>query len=97
MVLGSILDWVVFRTLDASTFTLWWITTKSITGLANGVYSVGSYMIVPRKKTQIENSFEMLPLPEHEMMIIRQQNDLLREQNKILRDAIKYGIDETKI
>ncbi len=87
MVLGSILDWVVFRTLDLSTFSLWWLTTKSISGVANGIYTIGSYMIVPKKTIQTEEKFEMLPM--NEFMLFKEQNDLLKEQNKILKEALK--------
>ncbi len=85
MVLGSIVNWVVFRTLDLTAYTAWWITKTSV----SGIYSVGKYLIVPLKKTknqmQDHELFEMLPI-EYNMEYIKTQNDLLRQQNMILKN-----------
>jgi hypothetical protein len=87
MVLGSIVNWVVFRTLDLTAYTAWWITKTTV----SGVYSVGKYLVVPRNKNQIQypardqELFEMLPI-EYNMEYMKQQNDLLRQQNTILKN-----------
>jgi hypothetical protein len=87
MVLGSIVNWVVFRTLDLTAYTAWWITKTTV----SGVYSVGKYLVVPSKKNQNQNQiqdhelFEMLPI-EYNMEYMKKQNDLLRQQNTILKN-----------
>lgn len=89
MVLGSIVNWVVFRTLDLTAYTAWWITKTTV----SGVYSVGKYLVVPMKKNQNQNQnqiqdhelFEMLPI-EYNMEYMKKQNDLLRQQNTILKN-----------
>jgi hypothetical protein len=85
MVLGSIINWVVFRTLDLTVYTAWWITKTT----ASGVYSVSKYLVVPRNKKQNpiqdQELFEMLPI-EYNMEYMKQQNDLLRQQNTILKN-----------
>lgn len=85
MVLGSIVNWVIFRTLDLTAYTAWWITKTTV----SGVYSVGKYLVIPMKKkqNQINDSelFEMLPI-EYNMEYMKKQNDLLRQQNAILKN-----------
>ena len=87
MVLGSIVNGVVFRTLVLTAYTAWWITKTTV----SGVYSVGKYLVVPRNKNQIQYQeqnqelFEMLPI-EYNMEYMKQQNDLLRQQNTILKN-----------
>ncbi len=86
MVLGAIVNWVVFRTLDFTTNAIWWATKTTV----YGVYSVGHYMIVPRPQAE---SFEMIPLMitgkenenEKELIFIKEQNELLKEEVELLK------------
>jgi hypothetical protein len=89
MVLGSIVNWVVFRTLDLTAYTAWWLTKTTV----SGVYYVGKYLVVPKNKNQTQNQFhiqehelfEMIPI-EYNIEYMKQQNDLLRQQNTILKN-----------
>lgn len=88
MVLGSIMNWVVFRTLDLTVSTIWWATKST----AYGVYSVGHYIIVPKNTYHpLDESFEMIPLmitdrENNELVIIKEQ---LKEQTELLRNEIE--------
>ncbi len=90
MVFGSIMNWVVFRTLDLTVSTIWWATKST----AYGVYSVGHYIIVPKNTYHpTDESFEMIPLmisnndnSSNELLIIKEQ---LKEQTELLRNEIE--------
>lgn len=82
MVIGSIVNWVVFRTLDLSASAIWWLTKTSV----SGVYSIGHYMIVP-KKDPIEK-LEMIHLTEKELLLFKEHNELLRKQNQLLQETL---------
>jgi hypothetical protein len=100
MVLGSIINWVVFRTLDLSVNTILWVTQKTVVG----VYNVGHYLIIPKKninndslklKESIEY-LEMLPLPEiYELK--QKELSLVKEQNKLLRKEIELHQPKRKM
>jgi hypothetical protein len=85
MVLGSIVNWVVFRTLDLTVYSAWWVTKQTL----SGVYYVGKYLVVPKNENpqqhQLElEMFEMIPMETIEHL--RKQNNFLREQNTILKN-----------
>ena len=81
MVIGSIVNWVVFRTLDLSASAIWWLTKSSV----YGVYSIGHYMIVP--KDIMPEKIEMVHLTEKELLLFREHNELLKIQNKLLEET----------
>jgi hypothetical protein len=76
MVLGSILNWAVGRTLDFTFDTIWWITSNT----GQGIYNAGYYLIISRKnKDSIENDAYLL------INEIKEQNKLLKEEIIILK------------
>jgi hypothetical protein len=85
MVLGSIVNWVVFRTLDLSAYAIWWLTKTSV----YGAYSIGHYMIVPKNKT-FEN-MELVHLSEKELILFKEHNELLKKQNSLLQETFNLG------
>ena len=87
MVLGSIMNWVVFRTLDLTASTIWWATKSTV----YGVYYIGHYIIVPKNYPKIDESFEMIQLmitdkENNELLVIKEQ---LKEQTELLREEIE--------
>ena len=86
MVLGSILNWVVGRTLDFTLDSAIWITKTT----GNGLINAGYYLVNYRKQsnqsnqTQIEDTNkqiqELLNLTKDEIMILREQNQLLKKE-----------------
>lgn len=76
MVFGTIIDWTVYRTLDLTVGTLWWVT--SATG--RGIYNAGAYL-TGYGTTEEEESLE-----ETQLKILKEQNELLKEQNKLLKE-----------
>ncbi len=100
MVLGSILNWVVGRTLDFTLDSAIWITKTT----GNGLIYAGYYLVNYRKqqnqsqnenKNQNENleMKELLNLTKEELNILKEQNQNLK--NEIL--TIKNIIIEQKI
>ena len=82
MVLGSIVNWVVFRSLDLTVSTIWWVTTTTTSGL----YNAGHYIIYRQSPYNNVNK-EMLELMP--ISLLKEQNELLKEQNSILRFKLK--------
>ena len=93
MVLGSILNWVVGRSLDLTVNTICWITQKT----AYGIYYVGYYLI-KKKQNQIndidnkidndiynENDFQIIFLTKNELNILYSQNELLKKEIDLLK------------
>jgi hypothetical protein len=83
MVLGSILNWVVGRTLDFTLDSAIWITKTTGIGLINAGY----YLVNYRNQTnqnQIEDTNkqiqELLNLTKDEIIILREQNQLLKKE-----------------
>ncbi len=106
MVLGSILNWVVGRTLDFTLDSIIWITKTT----GNGLLSSGYYLINYRKNQNqttenqnqnqnqnIENNNlemkELLNLTKEELELIKEQNQILK--NEIIN--IKNIITEQKL
>ena len=97
MVLGAIVNWVVFRTLDFTTNAIWWATKTTV----YGVYSVGHYMIVPISKQSTSEAFEMIPLmitntENKELVIIKEQNELLKNEVELLKTITTSLINKNK-
>jgi hypothetical protein len=98
MVLGSIVNWVVFRTLDLTVYTAWWITKTT----ASGVYYAGKYLIplnqspyqTKNNNKNNKNNNEEIEMTELNDILyhnngidyIKKQNELLKEQNSILKN-----------
>jgi hypothetical protein len=40
MVIGVIIDWAVYRTLDLAAYSVWWLTKKT----GEGIYYTGKYL-----------------------------------------------------
>ncbi len=107
MVLGSILNWVVGRTLDFTLDSAIWITKKT----GNGLLYTGYYLINYRKQqnnneiqnennnqnqNQNENNIEMKEL----LNLTKEELHLLREENQNLKNEIiniKNIITEQKL
>lgn len=98
MVLGSILNWVVGRSLDLTVNTICWITQKT----ACGIYYVGCYLI-KKKQNQIndinndiynENDFQIIFLTKNELNILYSQNELLKKEIDLLKKIENIDIDK---
>ena len=102
MVLGSILNWVVGRSLDLTVNTICWITQKT----AYGIYYVGYYLI-KKKQKQIndidnkidndiynENDFQIIFLTKNELNILYSQNELLKKEIDLLKKIENIDIDK---
>jgi hypothetical protein len=102
MVLGSILNWVVGRSLDLTVNTICWITQKT----AYGIYYVGYYLI-KKKQNQIndinnkidndiynENDFQIIFLTKNELNILYSQNELLKKEIDLLKKIENIDIDK---
>lgn len=98
MVLGSILNWVVGRSLDFTVNSAFWITQKTV----YGIYSIGYYLI--KKKPDNDNStnnnnnnneFEIIFLTKNELNILYEQNKLLKSEIDLLKK--KENIIEKEI
>lgn len=73
MVFGSILNWVVGRTLDFTFDTIWWITKST----GQGIYNAGYYLVISRQKNTLTNDD-----------ILLSNIDDIKEQNKLLKNGI---------
>lgn len=81
MVLGTIIDWTIYRTLDLTVVTLWWITKK--TGL--GIYSAGTYITGYGSESHKE---EIEEIELKKIQTLKEENKLLKEQNEILKTKL---------
>ena len=93
MVLGSILNWIVGRSLDFTVNSAFWLTQKTV----YGIYSIGYYLI--KKKPDNDNSnnneFEIIFLSKNELNILYEQNKLLKSEIDLLKK--KENITENEI
>ncbi len=100
MVFGSILNWVVGRSLDLTVNTICWITQKT----AYGIYYVGYYLI-KKKQNQIndikidndiynENDFQIIFLTKNELNILYSQNELLKKEIDLLKKIENIDINK---
>jgi hypothetical protein len=78
MVLGTVIDWTVYRTLDLTVGTLWWVATN--TGF--GIYNAGCYLAGYNNKPIEQNSKES---HKEDLILLKEQNMLLKEQNELLK------------
>lgn len=88
MVLGPIINWVVFRTLDLTVSTIYWVTTKT----ATGIYNVGHYLIVPKKEinsANLDESFDMVSFKLSDINTVELELNLIKEQNQLLKQEIE--------
>lgn len=105
MVLGSILNWVVGRSLDLTVNTICWITQKT----ACGIYYVGCYLI-KKKQNQIndinnkidndiynENDFQIIFLTKNELNILYSQNELLKKEIDLLKKIENIDINKLSL
>ena len=98
MVLGSILNWVVGRSLDLTVNTICWITQKTI----YGIYCAGYYLI-KKKENQIndidKNDFQIIFFTKKELDILFNQNELLKKEIDLLKkiENINTTIPNTPI
>jgi hypothetical protein len=94
MVLGSILNWIVGKSLDMTFDSIWWITKKTGQGFLNAGY----YIIITRNqndndkdKDNNENIMmdeinkDLITISKEELMVIKEQNKLLKEEIKLLQ------------
>jgi len=75
MVIGTIIEWSVYRTLDLTLGTLWWVTKAT----GQGIFSAGAYMtgyVAEKPKEEITLT---------ELKTLKEQNELLKEQNSLLK------------
>jgi len=71
MVLGSILNWIVGRSLDFTVNSAFWLTQKTV----YGIYSIGYYLIKkkpdnPDDNNSTNNEFEIIFLTKNELNIL---------------------------
>ena len=86
MVLGSILNWVVGKTLDFTLYSILWATKKT----GQGVLSLGYYVTSINSTTNTPNTeetqlLELIPLTKVEIEMLREQNNILKEELAILK------------
>ena len=94
MVFGSILNWVVGKSLDMTFDSIWWITKKTGQGLLNAGY----YIIITRNHNNKEDKDENIIMDEinkdfiiiskEELLLIKEQNELLKEEIKLLQNPV---------
>jgi hypothetical protein len=93
MVFGSILNWVVGKSLDITFDSIWWITKKTGQGLLNAGY----YIVITRNqndkdKDKNENIImdeinnDLITISKEELLVIKEQNELLKEEIKLLQN-----------
>ncbi len=80
MVLGSILNWAVGRTLDFTFDTIWWITKST----GQGIYNAGYYLVISRQKNGITKDDLVLSNIDD----IKEQNELLKQEIILLKTLI---------
>ncbi len=83
MVLGSILNWAVGRTLDFTFDTIWWITKST----GQGIYNAGYYLVISRKKNDITKDDLVLSNIDD----IKEQNELLKQEIVLLKKLVPEG------
>ncbi len=96
MVFGSILNWVVGKSLDITFDSIWWITKKTGQGLLNAGY----YIIISRNQNDKENkdknkeniimdeiNNDLITISKEELLVIKEQNELLKEEIKLLHNS----------
>jgi len=101
MVFGSILNWIVGKSLDITFDSIWWVTKKTGQGLLNAGY----YIVITRnqndkdKNKDKENkeknekiimdeiNNDLICLSKEEFIAIKEQNELLKEEIKLLHNS----------
>jgi hypothetical protein len=101
MVFGSILNWIVGKSLDITFDSIWWVTKKTGQGLLNAGY----YIVITRNqndkdknkdkenKEKNENIImdeinnDLICLSKEEFIAIKEQNELLKEEIKLLHNS----------
>jgi hypothetical protein len=100
MVFGSILNWIVGRTLDFTLDRIIWVTKTT----ALGIITLG-YYITSRNTNKIKNEqeqiLELIPLTKVEIEMLKEQNNILKEELELLKKinpnlAIKFSEDLAK-
>ncbi len=104
MVFGSILNWVVGKSLDMTFDSIWWITKKTGQGLLNAGY----YIIITRNHNNKEDKEDkdkedkdkdeniimdeinknFIIISKEELLLIKEQNELLKEEIKLLQNPV---------
>lgn len=86
MVLGTVIDWAVFRTLDLALGVVCWVTYKT----GQGIYALGTYMLGSKdpKKDQKLIEYQPILLSEEDLEKLHKENELLKEQNKLLKSSL---------
>uniref|UniRef100_A0A6C0E7L4 Uncharacterized protein n=1 Tax=viral metagenome TaxID=1070528 RepID=A0A6C0E7L4_9ZZZZ len=77
MVFGAIIDWTIYRTLDLTVGTLWWVASN--TGYS--IYNASCYLIGSKGS----NSPDQTKKTNDDLVLLKEQNMLLKEQNELLR------------
>lgn len=98
MVFGSILNWIVGKSLDITFDSIWWITKKT----GQGVLNAGYYIIITRNQNDKENkdkdkdkeniimdeiNKDLITISKEELLAIKEQNELLKEEIKLLHNS----------
>lgn len=90
MVLGSVINWTVYRTLDLTVGTLWWVATNTSVGIYHaGRYLIGYNNTDQRTSKEFHKEKEDLLLLKEQNMLLKQQNELLRKQSELNSKTIK--------
>ena len=101
MVLGSILNWAVGRTLDFTLDSAIWITKTTGNGLLYAGYYLINYRKTQNNQNNQENQENQHNLEIKELLnLTKEELQLLKEQNQNLKDeivSIKNIITEKKL
>ncbi len=94
MVFGSILNWIVGKSLDITFDSIWWVTKKTGQGLLNAGY----YIVITRNQNDKDKenkdkeniimdeiNKDLITISKEELLIIKEQNELLKEEIKLLQ------------
>ncbi len=86
MVLGSILNWVVGRTLDFTLDSILWVTRTT----GQGIITLGYYVTSRNAKqndgkNEKEHLIELRELTKAEIEMLKEQNNILKEELVILK------------
>jgi hypothetical protein len=81
MVLGTIIDWTIYRTLDLTVVTALWVLSSAGTG----IYNTGRYLAGYSNDTPPESKKEIIHLTEQNKLL-KEQNELLRHRNNVFKN-----------
>jgi hypothetical protein len=95
MVLGSILNWIVGKSLDMTFDSIWWVAKKT----GQGFFNAGYYIVITRNQNDNDKenkdkeniimdeiNKDLITISKEELLVIKEQNELLKEEIKLLQN-----------